>query len=249
MNAPIPASVNPYLSGPFAPQPQEIAAHDLLAVEGEIPRELRGMFVRNGANPRFAPPGRYHWFDGDGMIHGVHIEDGRASYVNRFVRTRALAEEEGAGHALWGGILDPIPPERRTAPDKDTANTDLVWHDGRLLATWWLGGVPYELAVPSLDTVGPYSYGGRLGCGLASHPKHDPRTGELIFFDYSPYRAPYLTYGVASADGTRITTTPIELPGPRLLHDIAITERYTLFLDLLIMLETVAVVLTGKGAR
>jgi carotenoid cleavage dioxygenase len=85
--------------------------------------------------------------------------------------------------------------------------------------------------VPSLDTVGPYSYESRLGCGLASHPKVDPRTGELVFFDYSPYRAPYLTYGVASADGRSVTTTPIELPGPRLLHDIAITEHHTIFLD------------------
>ncbi|MBK7976951.1 MAG: carotenoid oxygenase family protein [Deltaproteobacteria bacterium] len=231
MTATPPVPPNPYLVGAFAPQAQEITAHDLTVLEGEIPRELRGMFVRNGANPRFAPPGRYHWFDGDAMVHGVHLEDGRASYANRFVRSRDFLAEDAAGRALWGGILDPIPPENRDHPDKDTANTDLVWHNGRLLATWWLGGEPVALAVPSLDTVGPYSYEGRLGCGLASHPKVDPRTGELVFFDYSPYRAPYLTYGVASADGSRITTTPIELPGPRLLHDIAITQHFTIFLD------------------
>ncbi len=238
MSAPSLATTNPYLSGPFAPQSQEITAYDLRTIEGEVPRELRGMFVRNGTNPRFPPPGRYHWFDGDAMIHGVRLEEGRASYVNRFVRTRAFLEEEAAGRALWGGILDPIPPERRAAPDKDTANTDLVWHNGRLLATWWLGGEPYAIEVPSLDTVGTYDYGGRLTCGLASHPKLDPRTGELVFFDYSPYRAPYLTYGVASADGSRVTTTPIELPGPRLLHDIAITERYTIFLDFPMLWDT-----------
>ncbi len=222
---------NPYLSGPFAPQSQELTAHDLAVIEGEIPRELRGMFVRNGANPRFAPRGRYHWFDGDGMIHGVHLENGRATYANRYVRTRDLAEEERAGTGLWGGIMDPIPPERADRPDKDTANTDLVWHNGRLLATWWLGGEPVEVAAPSLETVGPYSYEGRLTCGLASHPKVDPRTGELIFIDYSPYSAPYLTYGVAAADGSSVKTSPIELPGPRLLHDTAITEHYTILLD------------------
>jgi carotenoid cleavage dioxygenase-like enzyme len=78
---------SPYLEGPFAPIDAEITADDP-AVIGEIPRDLSGMFVRNGANPRFEPIGRYHWFDGDGMLHGVHLADGRATYRNRYVRTR-----------------------------------------------------------------------------------------------------------------------------------------------------------------
>ena len=80
------ASLNPYLADNFAPVQTESTA-DQLSVLGEIPLELNGMFVRNGPNPQFPPFGAYHWFDGDGMLHGVRIQDGKASYRNRYIRT------------------------------------------------------------------------------------------------------------------------------------------------------------------
>ncbi len=217
-----------YIDGIYAPVDDELAVGDL-AVEGELPAELRGMFVQNSPNPRLRPEGAYHWFDGDGMVHGVAIGDGRAGYHNRWVRTEAFAQEEAAGRPLWRGILEPMREDRL---EKDTANTDLVWHGGRLLALWWLGGVPYELATPSLQTVGPIDFGGTLRGGVASHPKVDPVTGELIFFDFDVQRAPYLRVGVASPDGRVTHATEIDIPGPRLFHDIAITERHTILLDL-----------------
>src|SRR5438445_2161182 len=90
----------PYLAGNYAPQLEEISAANL-AVVGRLPDDLAGTFVRNGSNPRFTPKGRYHWFDGDAMLHAVQFEAGRATYRNRFVRTRGLAAEIEAGHALW----------------------------------------------------------------------------------------------------------------------------------------------------
>mgnify|MGYP003331083535 CR=1 FL=1 len=55
------------LNGGFAPIEQEVVL-DLTDVEGEIPKDLTGIHVRNGPNRRFEAPGRYHWFDGDGMV-------------------------------------------------------------------------------------------------------------------------------------------------------------------------------------
>ena len=38
-------------------------------VEGEIPKELYGAFLRNGPNPCFEKAvKRYHWFDGHAML-------------------------------------------------------------------------------------------------------------------------------------------------------------------------------------
>src|SRR5262245_45585512 len=79
-------STNPFLEGNFAPVREEVTA-EKLPVVGRIPDGLDGMFVRNGPNPQFPPLGNYHWFDGDGMLHGVRIRDGVASYRNRYVRT------------------------------------------------------------------------------------------------------------------------------------------------------------------
>ncbi|MFM2244694.1 MAG: hypothetical protein RL071_768 [Pseudomonadota bacterium] len=202
-----------------------------LEVIGALPEGLRGAFVQANPNPRFPPPGPSHWFDGDGMVHGVSIAEGRASYHNRYVQTAGLKADLEAGRALRAGIMCPFAPGD-PMPDKDTANTDLVWHGGKLLALWWLGGQPYQLALPSLDTVGPEDFGGTLGGGLAAHPKVDPRTGELIFFDYNPYRRPFLEVGVVSAAGVCTARVEVETPAPSLFHDIAITEQYTVLLDL-----------------
>ena len=99
------AEPNPYLLGVFAPVHEELTASDLTVI-GEIPRDLNGVFLRNGPNPRFAPRGRYHWFDGDGMIHAVHLENGTARYRNRWVRTRAFQAESEAGRGLWTGVME-----------------------------------------------------------------------------------------------------------------------------------------------
>ena len=135
---------DPYLQGNFAPLGFECDANDLV-VTGEIPRALEGALYRNGANPQFAPRGRYHWFDGDGMIHGFFFENGRVSYKNRWVRTEKWKRERAAGEALFGGIMDPtVTHESVAGVSPNAANTNIVWHAGRLLALWE-GGLPTEL--------------------------------------------------------------------------------------------------------
>jgi hypothetical protein len=47
-----------HLQGPFAPVIEETDAADL-PVEGELPHELNGVYLRNGPNPRFTPLGSY----------------------------------------------------------------------------------------------------------------------------------------------------------------------------------------------
>ncbi|MGH2784634.1 MAG: carotenoid oxygenase family protein, partial [Actinomycetota bacterium] len=176
---------NAYLEGNYAPIHTEITAHDLPVV-GELPGDIEGMYVRIGSNPMFTPIGRYHWFDGDGMLHGIQFSNGSATYRNRWVRTEGLAEEEAAGKALWTGIRERADFTRPGGPYKDTANTTLTFHNGKLLAHWWLGGASYVIDVPSLETVGVEDFGGGLAGGMSAHPKVDPETGEMIFFDYGP---------------------------------------------------------------
>lgn len=221
--------MHPYLSGPYRPVHDERTDVDL-PIEGELPADLSGMFVQNSPNPRFSPRGRHHWFDGDGMVHGVALSEGRATYRNRYVRTRDFERETEANGPLWAGILDPFDPDSPLGPDKDTANTDLVFHNGRLLALWWLGGTPVELSIPELETLGEPPYG--LDCGMLAHPKVCPETGELIFLDCDLYARPYLRYGVVSADGTLAHRIDIDTPHASFFHDIAITPNFTIIPDL-----------------
>lgn len=221
--------VNPYLDGNFAPVSQEITA-ETLKVIGELPPDLSGMFVRNGPNPQHSPIGQYHWFDGDGMLHGVEITNGKAIYRNRYVRTRGWNIENQVGKAVWSGLLEPPQMDNPYGPGKNTANTALVWHAGQFLALWE-GGSPHNIQLPELQTIGEYTYNHKLTSPFTAHPKVDPVTGEMMFFGYS-FAPPYLQYGVVSAQGEILQTVPIELPIGVMMHDFAITENYTIFMDL-----------------
>ena len=225
---------NPYLMGVYAPVHDEITADDLEVI-GEVPRDLNGVFLRNGPNPRFEPPGRHHWFDGDGMVHGVHIENGQVRYRNRWVRTEAFEAESEAGKALWSGVMEDMAPNpfgnSHGLNLKDSANTDVIFHRGKVLATWYLCGTPYSLDPLSLETLGAEDFLETLVGDVMAHPKVDERTGELFWFDYGP-KPPYMRYGVVGPQGRVEHVTDVDLPGPRLPHDMAITENFAVLMDL-----------------
>ena len=232
LSSALPALNPSYLEGIHRKVEGESDRASLELIDGEVPHELSGLFARNSPNPQFEPQGKYHWFDGDGMVHALNFNEGVARYRCRYVQTEELAQERDAGHALWRGILEP-PQPGLSRPLKDTANTDLTWHNGQLIASWWLSGTPKALS-PDLETLGDASFTADLprGASVAAHPKVDPNTGEMMFFGYSLFKRPYYGYGVVKADGTLAHYTPIETPRPHIPHDIAITPQYTVLIDL-----------------
>ena len=231
MSRPFPA--DPYLEGNFAPLGFECDANDLV-IRGEIPRGLEGALYRNGANPQFAPRGRYHWFDGDGMIHGFFFENGRVSYRNRWVRTEKWQRERAAGEALFGGLADMGATDPSVAGvSGNTANTNIVWHAGRLLALWE-GGLPSELDPHTLETRGTWDFAGRFARRnhetgiMTAHPKLDPRTGEMLMFGYSAIE-PYLVYNVVDARGALVRSVELDVPWPSMMHDFITTAEHVIF--------------------
>ena len=74
----------------------EVTATDL-PVTGHIPEHLDGRYLRNGPNPvAEVDPAIYHWFTGDGMVHGVRLADGKAHwYRNRWIRSDAVSAALG----------------------------------------------------------------------------------------------------------------------------------------------------------
>jgi carotenoid cleavage dioxygenase len=215
---------NPFLQGNFAPWRLEGDAPDLEVV-GELPRGLNGTYYRNGPNPAFEPPGRYHWCDGDGRIHAIRLEDGRASYRNRWVRSVGLEAERAAGRALFPGLFDLQPSETPTY--KNTGNTNIVWHAGKLLALME-AALPTQLRPDTLETVGEYDFGGRLAGSMTAHPKIDPETGEMLFFGYGPF--PYLQYWVADRTGVLVRHEVIDLPWGSMIHDFAVTANHVVII-------------------
>jgi carotenoid cleavage dioxygenase-like enzyme len=230
---PLPVDVTTvaHLQGPFAPVIEETDATDL-PVEGELPAELDGVYLRNGPNPRFTPLGSYVYpLEGDGMVHGIWLSDGRARYANRFVQTEALREEEKAGRALWGGLMTGyLPAESEVGPElagqpKTLPDINVVRHGGRLLALAE-SDCPYCLS-PALETLGRETFDGMLPAGMTAHPKVDPRTGEMAVFCYL-LEPPYLTWAIVGPDGV-VTRPPTPVDGvdrPVMIHDMALTGRF-----------------------
>ncbi|WP_333707013.1 carotenoid oxygenase family protein [Ottowia beijingensis] len=224
----LPVHEIPALSGNNAPIHEE-SVFDNMTVIGEVPTDLNGIYVRNGPNAYFQPEWRYHAYDGDGMLHAVRFENGKVTYRNRWVRTSALEEEIRAGKALWKGLKEPMRKDRPDEPLKNTANTDVKYHAGRFISMWYRAGLPYAVDPLTLETLGPSDFEGAVP-RISAHSRPDEHTGELLFFDYR-LTPPYMEYGVVGPDRKLRHKIEIPLPGPRLPHDMALTEHYTILHD------------------
>lgn len=200
----------------YAPVVDELTEFDL-PVEGAIPAELDGWYLRNGPNPRQATA---HWFTGDGMIHGVRIENGRAAwYRNRWVRTESFENPFPLYNADGTRNLH-----------ASVANTHVVNRAGKTLALVE-SSLPYEIT-NDLETLGAYDFSGKLVDSMTAHPKSCPTTGELHFFGYGNIFAPHVTYHRADANGELTVNRPLDVPALTMMHDFALTAEHVIFMDL-----------------
>jgi len=199
-----------------------------LAVTGTIPDELTGRYLRNGPNPVTAPdPDQYHWFVGDGMVHGLRLDGGQARwYRNRWVRSAAVAD--ALGEPQHPG---PVNGDMDFAP-----NTNVIGHAGRTFAIVESGARPYELT-DDLQTIGPCDFGGTLDGGYTAHPKRDPRTGELHAVSYFWGWGNKVQYTVIDRDARVSSSRFIETTGSPMVHDMSLTERYAVVYDLPVVFD------------
>ena len=210
-----------HLRGNWAPVHDELTDTELV-VEGSIPPELQGVYLRTGPNPSAAPSP--HWFFGDGMVHGVRLAGGKAEwYRNRFVETP--------------NISDPLPDPMAGMGDltRGTANTSVHVHNGQILcleeAHW-----PWQIDA-QLNTVGVQNFGGALTCGMTAHPKVCPVTGELLAFSYLNSGPEPLKYIRVGADGVLQQLESIALPNIVMMHDFNVTRNHVVFMDLPVLFD------------
>lgn len=219
---------NLFLSGNYAPVTTETTATDLV-VEGRLPGALSGHFVRNGPNPIVAPSGPYHWFGGDGMVHIVELDAGKArSYRNRWIRTPGVA-----------AALGEAPPDGPVSSNGiDISNTSTA-RLGDTLLSLTEGALPYRFAADG-TTLGRTDLDGALTHGLSAHAKYDPTTGEVHQVSYRALGAPFAVWQVIDSNGRVTSTTPLDLPQSVMIHNVTLTPKHVLVYDLPVAFSTAA---------
>lgn len=205
-----------HLRGNWAPLLEERTTSDL-RVDGAIPPELSGTYIRTGPNPKSGKS--QHWFLGDGMVHGIRLRNGRAEWHrNRFVQTPNITDP----------IVRPVTAPRELG--RGTANTHVLAHGKQILclneSSW-----PWQID-QDLNTLGCENYGGALTCSMTAHPKVCPETGELLAFSYFAFNAPFLHYIRVGADGQLKQIEGIDIPKMVMMHDFCITRNFVIFMDL-----------------
>lgn len=210
---------NPYLTGVHTPMTAEVTIEDL-PVTGAIPPSLNGRYLRLGPNPMAADPANYHWFAGDGMVHGLRIQGGRALwYRNRWIRSEAVSEALGEPR---------VDGPRHVF---DTVNTNAMGFGGKALGLVEAGSTPVELG-ETLETLRYTDFAGTLHGSFAAHPHLDPVTGELHAICYDVSNPAAIRYVALAPPG--IVRREVEIPvehGP-MIHDCAFTKRFVIILDL-----------------
>nr|WP_059006065.1 carotenoid oxygenase family protein [Streptomyces specialis] len=224
-------------AGWFAPQENELSI-DALPVEGRIPAWLTGTLLRNG--PGYfgeRPRGARHLLDGLAMLHKFAFTEGRVSYANRFLRTKAyqaLREDGRIGYREFASdpcrrLTDPIASlfdPRYT----DNASVNVIRLGSRLVA---LTETPLPVAFDpdTLETLGvAYDTPGRGPVSPSAHPHFD-RTGAMINVQvHYGLRSSYRVYRQTATGGFRLLSK-IPVTRPAYLHSFAVTERHVILIE------------------
>ena len=216
----LPRAGSPFVVGIHAPMRTELTLLDL-AVTGSIPAGLDGRYLKMGANPVSPQTVGQHWFLGDGMVHGIAIENGRVLwYRNRWIRSRAAA-------AALNQTAAPGPRRGRN----DTVNTNVVDIGGSAFALVEAGSFPVELA-DDLEEQRYNPFDGTLGGSFTGHPHRDPLTGEYHAIAYDGSIWDTVRHVVVSGSGRVIRDEPVAVSHGPCIHDCALTARFVVVLDL-----------------
>lgn len=217
----------------------ELSISNLNISKGKIPEDLNGYYVRNGPNPHFQPRGNIHIFDGDGMLHSVQIEDGFATYKNKWVRTEKFLVEEKEKRTITFGLneaFSPVPTILSLVDrywygieikDQMPSNTSVVFHANKLLSLHE-AQLPFEMDIETLNTKQKMDFQGKWTDAFTAHPKIDPDNGEMHFFSYDIMKSS-VNYGVMDKDGKLTKNITLMIPHPTMIHDFVMTKNYVIF--------------------
>ncbi len=197
----------------YAPVRAEVSGVEVeIEVEGRLPNGLAGTYVRNGPNRASSQGHGGFWQDGQGMVHAVQIEGGRAVYSNRWVRTRSL---------------DDLVPAFGRAEEPASAGLADLGADGLLALSDT--GRPWRVDPKTLETIGPDLLDAP---GVSMVLPHVTRVDGRPVTVGTRWDDPTLTFLERGDDGHWRATGEYVTERRPYLHDLRVVDGRVITLDL-----------------
>ena len=223
---------------------------ETLSIEGNLPPWLSGSLLRNGP-ALFEDRERSvrHWFDGQAMLHRFTIADGRVSYANRFLRTKAYEAMRSGRLSFSEFATDPCRSIfKRVMTVFDPQVTDNTFVNVTRLGEQHYAMTEAPMSVQfdphTLETLG---YSERLpGTFATAHPHRDPASGALI--NLATRMGPVNSYRffiqVPGARPRVLASKGARRPG--YVHSFAMSERYIALTEFPFIVNSIEIPLSGK---
>lgn len=243
----------PYAAG-FRSLTREIAEPVRLPVSGELPGWLEGTLLRTGPSKFEVGARSYnHWFDGLAMLHRFAFAQGRVSYANRFLKTKAFCAAEETGkisyaefatdpcRSLFGRVAAIFDPKLT-----DNCNVNVVGLGGETVA-FTETTMPMRFAPDTLKTLGVLDYEPPLrGQVSIAHPHYDAaRKRHYSYMVEFGMASRYRLFSVAD-DGTQGLVAELPVDRPAYMHSFAMTERYLVLVEFPLTVSALDLKFSGK---
>lgn len=228
----------------------EATVEGMELLQGELPAGLNGTCYKVGPDRQFPPKhGSDVFTDGEGMVFMFRFDHGRVDYLCRWVRNARFLAQKKAGRSLFG--------EYRNLFNKDplaadvhggTANTNAIYLGGKLLILKE-DDMPYEVNPDTLETIGRYTYDGRVTAQrLSAHPKMDLVNDTVLNFSHQAKGdgTPDTVFYEFDRSNKIIDEIWFKAPFAGHVHDYAITEHHVIFLFHPLVTELETVKRTGR---
>lgn len=244
--------MNWYLKGSFTPVTKErnILIHNI--DKNSKFSKISGFYGQIGSNPRIKyesdnVPG-YHWFDGDGMIHGLFFKkNSPIQYQNKWIKTKRFQVESRMKQKMYinfgelrglEGILAIMKnllyqEFALISHSKGTANTAISHWNNRTFAHHE-GDQPYEISINNYNIKTLDRCNFDHAYSITAHPKYDNNRNNAYFYSYNNYDFSEGLFCMRQLDKNYniINAYNLSLVNNGMVHDIGETVNHLIIPDL-----------------